>query len=122
MLSLTFYSELPIDFEHKNYLLLAYLAELDASFSIHKLSPYLLWSEKLVIELNNFNKLVNDFNLSLKKEIVSFSFSKGIEYSEIDQLKEINEIFEIIDYSKPMLISKIKAGYALYKRYPQLLY
>jgi hypothetical protein len=122
MLNLNWYSNSPIDFEHKNYLLLSYLAELDASFSLLKLSPYLLWSEKLVAELNNFNKLVDNFNLTLKKELVSFSFTKGLEYSKIDQMKEINEIFEIIDYSKPILISKIKTGYTLYKRYPQLLY
>ena len=118
MLSLDFYYQAPIDFEHKNYLLLSYLSELDIAFSEHHLSPYLLWTEKLIMELNNFDKILASFESSLKKEIISFN---PIIYSKIEN-KEIKEIYEIVDYSKPLLESKIKIGYKLFNKYPQLLY
>lgn len=121
MLSMTFYSDLPIDFEHKNYMLLHYLSEIDDSYSMLKLSPYLLYTEKLILELNSFNYNLDFFKKSLKKEIIGISI-KGLIYKEMDDLKEMEEIKEIIDYSIPLLDSKIKLGYKLLNKYPQLLF
>ena len=54
MLSLDFFYTPPIDFEFQNYKLFGYLSELDAAFSQLRLSPYLLYTEKLITELNLF--------------------------------------------------------------------
>ena len=42
----TWFYEPPIDFEHKHYLLLQYLSDIDKSYSLLKLSPYLLHTEE----------------------------------------------------------------------------
>ena len=55
MLKLDWYIEHPIDFEYKNYILLDYLQSVDKSYQLHQLSPYLLWTEKLTLELKDFN-------------------------------------------------------------------
>lgn len=73
MLSLDWYKEAPIDFEHKNYLLLDYLSKIDTSYSQLKLSPYLLWTEKLVLELEAFKVNLEIFESSLKKELVGIT-------------------------------------------------
>jgi hypothetical protein len=121
MLNLNFYYSSPIDFEHKNYLILDFLSKIDESFSIHKLSPYLLYTEKLVSELNNFKINLELFNKNIRKNILSFDFKKGIFYEEIKN-DEISEILEIVDYSKPLLEAKIKLGYKLFVKYPQILF
>lgn len=122
MLKITWYLDEPIDFEYKNYLLLAYLVKLDESFSVHKLSPYLFWTEKLVEEMRRFEKDYITFGNSLKKEIVGFSWKYGIIYEEQKTIKQIDEIIELINYSVPILEAKIQLGYKLNTKYPQFLY
>ena len=41
---------------------------------------------------------------------------------DIEKNDEIKIIFEIVDYSTPLLESKIKLGYKLLDKYPQILY
>ena len=43
-------------------------------------------------------------------------------YSEIETPEKLKEVIEIIDYSKPLLEVKLKLGYKLFEKYPQLLY
>ena len=121
MLSLNWYSEAPIDFEHKNYLLLDYVMKVDESYSNLKLSPYLLWTEKLVMDMEIFMTMHNNLKSEIRK---TFDRIEGftIVYSELELPKEVLEIFEIVEYSKPILESKIKIGYRLFKKYPQLLF
>lgn len=121
MLQLQWYIESPIDFEYKNYILLDYLSKLDNSYSVLKLSPYLLWTEKLVEDMNIFKINYNYFNKSIKREI-NFISGYEINYKKIDQPKEVIEIIDILDYSLPILESKIKMGYKLLDKYPQILY
>ena len=71
MLSLDWFCQVPLDFEHKNYLLLQYLKLVDDSFSVRKLSPYLLWTEKLVKELVDFQSKSNSFEMNLRTDIKS---------------------------------------------------
>lgn len=121
MLELDWYIKSPIDFEYKNYILLDYLSKMDNAFAIHKLSPYLLYTEKLIKELNNFKLKAISFKESLKKEFKGIT-SNGIIYEEIKTPDNILEIFEIIDYSKPLLEVKLKVGYKLFEKFPQILY
>lgn len=121
MLSITFYIDPPFDFEYKNYLLLHYLSEMDESYANLKLSPYLLHTEKLVDELIGFNSTLIGFKSSLKKDIIGFKWNSII-YSETEIIKEVEDINELVEYSVPLLDSRIKLGYKLFKKYPQLLY
>ena len=121
MLKIDWYLESPIDFEHKNYLLLDYLSKIDSSYSNHKLSPYLLWTEKMVNELTRFNILIKTIESDFKKDLIGMSYN-GLIYEGIKRDDLVDEIYQIVEYSTPILESKVKLGYKLFKKYPQLLY
>lgn len=123
MLQLDWFYQCPIDFEHKNYLLLQYLKSVDDNYSQHILSPYLLWTEKLVKELKDFNEKVIEIESNIKTNIQSIDFLKmQIFHKEIEKNDEIKVIFEVVDYSTPILESKVKLGYKLLYKYPQILF
>ena len=123
MLSLDWFCQVPLDFEHKNYLLLQYLKLVDDSFSVRKLSPYLLWTEKLVKELVDFQSKSNSFEMNLRTDIKSIDLANlKIIRKEIQKNNEIEVVFETVEYSTPLLQSKIDLGYKLLNKYPQLLF
>lgn len=123
MLQLDWFYQSPLDFEHKNYLLLQYLKSIDDSYSEHKLSPYLLWTEKLVKELQDFKLKTTYFESIIKKDIISIDLIKmQIVRKEIEKNDEIKVVFEIVEYSTPLLESKVKLGYKLLNKYPQILF
>jgi len=122
ILPLDWFLQNPIDFEYKNYIFLGYIQKLDASYSKRKLSPYLFWSEKLKESMEKFLSDFKEFDNSLKREIVGFSWKFGIVYEEKKTMKEIEDIMELINYSIPILESKIQLGYKLSIKYPQFLY
>lgn len=121
MLNLDFFYKEPIDFELKNYLLLDYLCEIDSSYAIHNLSPYLLWTEKLISELDLFRINIKLFESEIKRDMIGITKS-GIIYSSINRPEKLDEVIEIVEYSKPLLEGKLKLGYTLFKKYPQILY
>lgn len=123
MLELDWYCQTPLDFEHKNYLLLQYLKSIDDSYSSHILSPYLLWTEKLVSELKDFASKSSLLESSLRRDMISIDLVKmQIIRKNIERNDEIKIIFEIVEYSTPLLQSKIKLGYKLLDKYPQILF
>jgi len=122
MLELDWYIKPCIDFEYQNYILLDYLSKIDLSFAIRQLSPYLLHTEKLIGELEVFRMNVKLFEKELKRDIIGFSFKSGIIYSEIKTPDKLKEVIEIVEFSKPLLDGKLKLGYKLFDKYPQLLY
>jgi hypothetical protein len=123
MLDLNWFYQSPIDFEHKNYLLLHYLSTVDSSYSQRILSPYLLWTEKLVRELQDFRIKSHQIESSIRTEIKSLDLIQmKVIRKEVDKNKEIKLIFEIVEYSTPLLESKLKLGYKLLDKYPQILY
>jgi len=122
MLELDWYIKPCIDFEYQNYILLDYLSQIDKSFAVHQLSPYLLYTEKLIGELEVFRMNTKLFQKEIKRDIIGFSWKSGIIYSEIETPEKLKEVIEIIDYSKPLLEVKLKLGYKLFEKYPQLLY
>jgi hypothetical protein len=121
MLKIDWYLDSPIDFEHKNYLLLDYLSKIDSSYSNHQLSPYLLWTEKMVNELTKFQLLITEMESNFRKELIGISYNKLI-YSQLERDNLVDEIYQIVDYSIPILESKVKLGYKLFQKYPQILY
>lgn len=123
MLDLNWFYQSPIDFEHKNYLLLQYLSNIDSSYSKRVLSPYLLWTEKLVIELEDFKKKSKDLESTLRTKLIGFDFKNfKLIRAEVKKNEEIEMIWEIVEWSTPILNEKINLGYKLLKKYPQLLY
>lgn len=123
MLQLDWYCQTPIDFEHKNYLILQYLSSVDQSYSQHLLSPYLLWTEKLLKELNEFKIKSAILESSIRKDIESFDLrTLKIIRREIQKNDEMRVVFEIVEYSTPLLQSKVKLGYKLLDKYPQVLF
>jgi hypothetical protein len=122
MLKFDWYTEDPIDFEHKNYVLLSYLQEIDGSFSQKKLSPYLLYTETLVFEMKKFLIVERDFRQNFPQKIIGFTFKEGIKREEFEMEPTLKEIIEIVDYSIPLLEGKVKMGYLLLRKYPQILF
>ncbi len=123
MLKMDWYIEQPLDFEYKNYILLDYLQSVDKSFGVHQLSPYLLWTEKLISELDTFEMRRKQFLESTKQTKVIFSDGAiRLIRKTIDEPESVQIIKEIIQYSRPILESKVKIGYTLLGKYPQILW
>jgi hypothetical protein len=123
MLKIDWYCQSPLDFEHKNYLLLQYLKVVDDSYSKRVLSPYLLWTEKLVNELKDFRNKISMIEFRMKKDIKSIDIiNMNIEYKKITKNSELQNVIEIVKYSEPILEGKLNIGYKLLEKYPQILY
>ena len=123
MLKIDWYIEEPIDFEYKNYVLLDYIQQVDKSFQQKVLSPYLLWTEAVIKDMRDFQKRRSDFLKSVEKPVLNFNNGTlSIVKSTIDEPENLKLIKEIIEYSSPILESKIQMGYHLLKKYPQILY
>ncbi len=123
MLKIDWYLEHPLDFEYKNYVLLDYVQSIDRSFQLRKLSPYLLWTEKLLSEMNSFEQRRLAFLKSVEKSMISFDEgSMRLVKKTIAEPESMKVISDIIEYSAPLLESKIRLGYKLLGKYPQLLF
>jgi hypothetical protein len=120
ILPTSWYTEPPIDFEHKQYVLLSYLQKVDNSFMYKKLSPYLLNLEKIRNELNFFKINYEDIKLNLEK-------NQYIYFTDNSKIKGINndllfEIVEIVEFSIPQIDTRIDLGKKILIRNKQLLY
>ena len=119
-LPLTWYMESPIDFEHKQYVLLAYLQKVDTLFLLKNLSPHLLHMEKMINELKNYEisyeKIKKDFD---KNRYIYFEDNPKLK-GENDEL--IVEIKEIVKFSIPQVKTRIEFGYKIFEKNKQILY
>jgi len=122
MLNLDWYFQEPIDFEHKNYILLAYLQEVDFSFSQKKLSPYLLHTELLVKDMKFFIGAEFELRKKFIGDLKSFDLERGLIREEFMKNETLDEIRDIVKYSIPLLESKVDLGFKLLKKYPQILF
>jgi len=119
LLPITWFIESPIDFEHKQYVLLGYLQKVEISFLDKKLSPHLLHLEKLTDELLGFKSSF---------QIIQKNFDKN-RYVYFDNLKlegendqTIIEVIEIVKYSIPQIEPRLKMGYKILEKNRQILY
>ena len=120
ILSPNWYMEPPIDFEYKQYILLAYLQKVDKSFMDKKLSPYLLNLENIVNELYVFKTKFEISNADIQKnKYFFFDDNKKTDDSENILLVDI---VEIVDFSIPQINTRIDLGKTILNRYKQLLY
>lgn len=119
LISITWYMESPIDFEHKQYLLFDYLQKVDFDFSNKLLSPHLLHLEKITDELIGFQ---SSFNL-IKS---NFDKNKYIYFEDMNIVGEndylVDEIKEIVDFSIDQVEPRVKLGYKILKKNKQILY
>lgn len=119
-LPLLWYVESPIDFEHKQYTLLAYLQIVDNCFIYKNLSPHLLHMEKMIKELLRFEmsyeNIKKDFD---KNKYIYFQDNSKIE-GENDYI--IKEVFEIVEFSIPQVKTRVDLGYKILQKNCQILY
>jgi hypothetical protein len=119
LLPLTWYTQTPIDFEQKEYLLYAYLQKVDQDFHKKILSPHLLHLEKLIIELLKFNSSFESIKTDFDKNRYLFFENPKLEGE--DNLL-IYEIHNIVEFAIPQVEPRIKLGYTILKRNKQILY
>jgi hypothetical protein len=116
LLDLDWYSKPPIDFEHKQYLLYAYLTTVDKSYLIKKVSPHLLHLERLKDEMDYFiSKWIIMQKVFDKNRYVYFDNPK----LEGEKNIELSKIVEIVDYAVPQVDARIRSGYILFEKYPK---
>jgi hypothetical protein len=123
MLKIDWYIEQPIDFEYKNYMLLDYVQKVDRSFQLKELSPYLLWTENLIQDMKDFESKRLEFVKKFETKKIKFENGNlSLIKKTIIEPENIKTIKEIIEYASPILESKVKMGYILLKKYPQILF
>lgn len=123
LLEVDWYFQPPIDFEHKQYLLFAYLQKCDNAFYERIFSPYLLHTEKIVNEMQFTLQNIKNFERGVAKKSLFFSL-EGLYIREegIPKLEEIGVVEEVIEFSLPLLSQRIDLGSKLSKKYPKILY
>jgi len=120
LIPLTWYIEPPIDFEHKQYILFAYLQIVDSNFMNKVLSPHLLYLEKIKSELYNFQNVFEKTQKNIEKnKYVYFKENKKIE--GVDNAI-ILEVKEIVDFSIPQIAIRIEHGNFILNKNKQILY
>ena len=119
LLPIMWYTQSPIDFEHKQYILFAYLQKVDFNFQNKLLSPHLLHMEKLMDELfyfsSAFQMIKNDFNKN------RYIYLDNVKLEGEDNTL-IYEIRDIVEFAIPQVETRIKTGYIILKRNKQILY
>ncbi len=120
IIPITWYIESPIDFEHKQYTLLAYLQKVDQSFLLKHLSPHLLHMEIMVKELYNFKDSFKEIKKKFDRERYIFFQDKSKLIGENNQL--VYEIKEIVDFSIPQVECRILTGNKILEKNRQVLY
>lgn len=120
ILPITWYIESPIDFEHKQYVLFAYLQKVDESFFFKNLSPHLLHMEAIVKELysfkDSFDSIKKDFN---RERYVFFKDNPKL-MGEDNHL--VYEIKEIVEFSIPQVECRIGVGNKILQKNKQILF
>ncbi len=120
ILPLTWYMESPIDFEHKQYKLFAYLQNVDNSFFLRNLSPYLLHTEKMIKELINYKESYELMKKNFNKHRYIYLNENSKLIGEENHL--IFEIEEIVSFSIPQLKSRVDFGYKVLEKNSQILF
>ncbi len=123
LLKHAWYYDPPIDFEHKQWILFAYLQKVDEAFYSRIFSPWLLHTEKITDDMKISLNYLESFKRGITKKSILFSF-EGISMIEEKPktIKEIDIIQEIVEFSIPLLEQRIDLGRKLHSKYPTILY
>lgn len=119
LLSLDWYIRHPIDFEEKQYLLYAYFQTVDQSYLQMKVSPHLLHLEKLNHNMIVFHKNFIKFDKELDDRTYKWFDNPLMEGRDNIIL---SEVFDIVDFSIPLVKGKIIQGYKILNKKDQILY
>ena len=120
IIPITWYMESPIDFEHKQYVLFAYLQKVDQSFFFKHLSPHLLHMENMVKELYLFKDSFEEIKQKFDRERYIFFKDNSKLYGEDNHL--VYEIREIVEFSIPQVECRILSGNKILEKNRQVLY
>lgn len=122
LLEINWWYKSPVDFEHKKWTLMAYLKRMDESFYERKFSPWLLHSEKLLLDMIHSKEKILEFTDDLTNNVIVFD--GNYIYNEIEKPKmgELGTYLDILNYSIPLLGHKIDFGWELWKDNPSLLF
>ncbi len=120
LISLDWFQAPPIDFEHKQYMLYAYLQSVDKSYLSQKVSPHLLHLERLQQEMDYFIGRYDIMRKAFDRNRYDYFDNPKLEGEDNH---EIEEIVEIVDFSLPQIKTRIHQGYLIFERNPrQILY
>ena len=122
LLTLSWFIDPPIDFEHKQYVLFGYLQKVDHSFAEKKLSPYLLHTERVVTEMRSSWKKLEEAELLLAKRNMLFINGALLFQNATPKIEEIETVKEILDFSIPLLVQRVHLGRTLHKKTRSLLF
>lgn len=110
------FCESPIDFEHKQYILLDFLQSVKEDFSLLKLYPSLSELGKHIANMETF-RIQQKFVLDRLKKPKGFNWQTNeIIYEEAEQSVQLREVNDIIDYAISNLNPVMNRGQALYDR------
>ena len=114
-LSQNWFFDRPIDLEHKTYVLLDYLQQVNKFYEQNKLYPYL---KELIFHYNNINIFLNNkenFKNKLKKDLIEFDFDNYfLKYCDLEDINELKEVDNILNYSFSKLKDYIDQGKEIY--------
>ena len=119
ILPITWYMESPIDFEHKQYVLLSYLQMVDASFLEKLLSPHLLHMENMLYEMNRFENALFDIKKLFDRNRYIFFENPKLNGEKNDLVYEIKDI---IEFSIPQVKTRLILGYKILEKHKQILF
>jgi len=119
LIPVNWYIQSPIDFEHKQYVLFAYLQEVDNTYVNKVVSPHLLHLEKLEKDIIKFKTAIKDMEVGFEKQkYLYFEDTYKIDLSN----SILSEVKDIVEFSIPQIKSRIQVGYKIASKYKQLLY
>ena len=121
VIPLKWYTESPIDFEHKQYVILSYLQKVDSSFIEKRLSPHLLHMESMVKDMLNFQYALGDMKKRFDKERYIWIFQDNPKLEGENNLL-VEEIEEVVQFSLPLIMNRIDLGHFILRKDKQVLY
>ncbi len=105
-----------LDAEHKRYILLAYLQEVEKEYKLSKIYPALSDLDRIIREMLSFKTNCEQLESSFPKSVSSISLKeRKLEFSSEHFNNELlHIIYEILDYSIPKVEEKIKMGQEIF--------
>ncbi len=104
----------PYDFEHKKWLLLSFIKDINNDFDKNILYPSI---DQIKFQLSNLNKWKTSRELYLKKELKGIDFEKmTLIYDIPEDSDEIKEINDIVDYAIEELEEIYKKGSKIWRK------
>ena len=120
IIPITWYIDEPIDFEFKQYTLLAYLQKVDKSFLYKRLSPHLLHMEEMIMDMVMFRESFVDMRKKFDKN--RYIFFKENPKLEGENNLIIEDIREIVEFSIPQIETRLTLGNYILQKHKQVLF